>query len=145
LVADFDLPNAFFASKVVIIISSIALFFAKKSIQKGNRGAGTVLLWASFLLGAAFIALQFRGFGQIISEGYYFTGPTSTINSSYIYLLVLAHLAHVAAGLVVLLVLIYKHSKQQYRPGQMLGLQLGAIFWHFVDILWIFLFVFFIF
>lgn len=144
-VADFELPNAFLASTVVIIISSIALFFAKRSIQKEKRRLGTLLLWTSFLLGSAFIFLQFRGFGQIISEGFYFTGPTSTINSSYIYLVVLTHLAHVFAGLIVLLVLIYKHSKQQYKPGQMLGLQLGAIFWHFVDILWIFLFLFFIF
>lgn len=144
-VREFDMPNAFVASTGVIILSSVLLFLAKKYIQKEKRKPGTILLWGAFLMGVAFIALQFRGFGQIISEGYYFTGPTSTINSSYIYLVVLAHLAHVAAGLVVLLVLIYKHYKQAYKPGQMIGLQLGAIFWHFVDILWIFLFLFFIF
>ncbi|MBK5192296.1 MAG: cytochrome c oxidase subunit 3, partial [Flavobacteriaceae bacterium] len=55
---------------------------------------------------------------------------------------VLAHLAHLAAGLIVLLVVIYNHFKQRYRPGQMLGIELGSTFWHFLDILWVYLFLF---
>lgn len=143
-VEDFQLPNAFMWSTVVIVLSSIALFFAKRSISKGKRQTTTILLITTFVLGLVFILLQFKGFGQIISEGYYFTGPASTINSSFIYLVVLAHLAHVTAGLIVLLVLIYNHFKQRYHAGQMLGIELGAVFWHFVDVLWLYLFLFFI-
>ncbi|HET8810175.1 MAG TPA: cytochrome c oxidase subunit 3 [Flavobacteriaceae bacterium] len=143
-VDDFQLPNAFVWSTVVIVLSSIALFFVKKSLTKGKRKNATILLLSTFVLGLVFIFLQFKGFGQIISEGYYFTGPASTINSSFIYLVVLAHLAHVAAGLVVLSVLIYNHFKQRYKTGQTLGLELGATFWHFVDLLWLYLFLFFI-
>lgn len=142
---DFQLPNAFVWSTAIIVISSVTLFMSKKSIAADNRRNASILLPVTFVLGLAFIFLQFQGFGQIISEGHYFTGPASTINSSFIYLVVLAHIAHVIAGLVVLLVLIYNHFKQRYKPGQMLGLELGATFWHFVDILWIYLFLFFIF
>lgn len=143
-VQDFELPNAFVWSTVAIILSSITLFLAKRNIAKGNRKSGTNLLLLTFVLGTAFMILQFRGFEQIVSEGYFFTGATSTINSSFIYVVVLAHLAHVAAGLIVLLVVIYNHFKQRYKPDQMLGIELGATFWHFVDILWLYLFIFFI-
>ena len=143
-VADYQLPNAFVWSTIIIVLSSVTLFFSKRSIAQGKRGAGMGLLIATFVLGTAFIALQFRGFSEIIAHGFYFTGPASTINSSFIYLVVIAHIAHVVGGLVVLLVLIYNHFKQRYKPGQMLGIELGAIFWHFVDLLWIYLFVFFI-
>lgn len=144
-VQDFELPNAFVWSTIAIVLSSIALFFAKRSITNGKRKMASQLLLATLTLGIAFIILQFRGFGQIIEQGYFFTGAASTINSSFIYLVVLAHLAHVFAGLIVLLVVIYNHFKQRYKPGQTLGIELGATFWHFVDILWIYLFIFFIF
>ncbi len=143
-VADYQLPSAFVWSTVIIILSSISLFFSKRSIAKNNRGLGTGLLITTFVLGVVFIVLQFLGFAEIITHGYYFTGPASTINSSFIYMVVIAHLAHVVAGLIVLLVLIYNNFKQRYEPGQMLGIELGATFWHFVDFLWIYLFVFFI-
>ncbi|HET8839467.1 MAG TPA: cytochrome c oxidase subunit 3 [Flavobacteriaceae bacterium] len=143
-VKDYQLPNAFVWSTVIIILSSISLFLSKRSILNNQRKTANGLLLTTFVLGVAFIVLQFRGFAEIIAHGYYFTGPASTINSSFIYIVVIAHLAHVAGGLIVLLVLIYNHFKQRYKPGQMLGLELGATFWHFVDFLWLYLFVFFI-
>ena len=99
-------------------------------------------MFVTLLLGAAFIGLQFVGFQQILAEGYYFTGSASSITTTFVYLIVIAHIVHVAAGLIVLLVLIYNHFKQRYKAGQMLGLELGATFWHFVDVLWIILFLF---
>lgn len=138
----FDLPQAFLWSTLVIIVSSISLLLAKRAVRSGNRPAATGLLLLTLGLGVVFIYLQFEGFGQIISEGYYFTGSASTVTSSFIYLLVLAHIVHIAAGLIVLLVLIYNHFKQRYKPGQMLGLELGATFWHFVDFLWLYLYLF---
>lgn len=138
----FDLPQAFLWSTLVIIISSISLLLAKRAIKSGNRPAATGLMLLTLGLGIVFIYLQFEGFGQIIGDGYYFTGSASTVTSSFIYLLVLAHIAHIGAGLIVLLVLIYNHFKQRYKPGQMLGLELGATFWHFVDFLWLYLYLF---
>lgn len=138
----FDLPQAFLWSTLVIIISSISLVLAKRAIRSGNRSAASGLMLLTLGLGIVFIYLQFEGFGQIINQGYYFTGSASTVTSSFIYLLVLAHIVHIAAGLIVLLVLIYNHFKQRYKPGQMLGLELGATFWHFVDFLWLYLYLF---
>ncbi|HEY9184136.1 MAG TPA: cytochrome c oxidase subunit 3 [Salegentibacter sp.] len=139
---NFDLPNAFVWSTLVIVISSITFFLAKKNIAASRPKNATAFLLGTLILALLFGALQFQGFNDIVSQGYYFTGSESSITTSFIYVLVLVHLAHLAGGLIVLSVIIYNHFKQRYRPGQMLGIELGATFWHFVDILWIYLFLF---
>ncbi|MFN4762440.1 heme-copper oxidase subunit III [Gillisia sp. Q332] len=141
-ITDFQLPASLYWSTLVIVISSLTFILAKKSIAEGNRKNATFSLLATLGLGIAFVILQLEGFSEIISSGYYFTGSESTVTTSFIYVLVLAHLAHLAAGLIVLLVVIYNHFKQHYKPGQMLGIELGATFWHFLDVLWVYLFVF---
>ncbi|MDT0293458.1 heme-copper oxidase subunit III [Mesonia ostreae] len=139
---DFELPNVFIYSTALILISSITFHLAKKSIRKNATMKASGLLWITLALGLGFIYLQFEGFNQILQNGYYFTGSASTITTSFIYLVVLAHLAHIFAGVIVLLVVIYNNSKQRYKSGQMLGIELGATFWHFIDVLWIYLFLF---
>ena len=138
----FDLPLSFYWSTGVIIISSLTLIFAKKAIAEGNRSSASLFFLVTLGLGIAFVVLQLDSFSSIISAGYYFTGSESSITTSFIYVIILAHLAHLAAGMIVLLVVIYNHFKQRYKPGQMLGLELGATFWHFLDLLWVYLFVF---
>ncbi len=140
--SEFDLPPSLYWSTLVIILSSFTLMYAKKSIGENNRKNGTIFLMATLVLGLVFVVLQFQSFGEIIAAGYYFTGSESTITTSFIYVVVLAHLAHLLAGLIVLLVVIYNHFKQRYHAGQMLGLELGSTFWHFLDVLWVYLFVF---
>ena len=61
---------------------------------------------------------------------------------TYIYLISALHIAHVSAGLISLIVVIYNHFKQKYNSKEMLGLELASTFWHFVDVLWIYLFFF---
>ena len=139
---DFEIPQAFYISLAVILLSSITIHFAKRTIIDDKKGLGMFLLIASLILGVLFIVLQFTGFSQIISNGYYFTGSESTITTSFLYLVVLLHLAHVIAGLISIMVVIYNHYKQKYHMGNSLGLELAVTFWHFVDILWIYLFLF---
>ena len=140
--SDFQLPESFLWSTIVIVLSSFSLILAKKSIASGNRKNGTALLLGTLILAILFVVFQFYSFSEIVSSGYYFTGSESTITTSFIYVLVLVHLAHLAVGIIVLLVIIYNHFKQRYKAGQMLGFELGATFWHFVDILWIYLILF---
>ncbi len=141
-VSDFELPTAFIISTIVIIISSITFILAKQALKKGNRGATTILLLVTLVLGVVFIFNQFSGFQQIIDLGYNFTGPTSNVTMSYIYLIAFVHILHVVAGLICLLVVIYNHFKQKYNLENLLGFELAATFWHFIDILWIYLFLF---
>ena len=139
---DFQLPEAFILSTVLIILSSFSFILAKKALKSSNRQMTTVWLLTTLVLGIGFIYNQFVGFQQIIDLGYNFTGPTSNITMSYIYLIAMAHILHVVAGMVCLIVVIYNHFKQKYNPSNMLGFELAATFWHFIDILWIYLFLF---
>ncbi|WP_033957634.1 cytochrome c oxidase subunit 3 [Psychroserpens jangbogonensis] len=139
---DFEMPNAFLISCVLIIVSSLTFMLAKRALKNGNRSLTTTLLLLTFGLGIAFIYSQFYGFGQIVGSGYNFTGPTSNVTMSFIYVIAFVHILHVIAGLISLLVVIYNHFKQKYNATDMLGLNLSATFWHFIDILWLFLFLF---
>jgi cytochrome c oxidase subunit 3 len=138
----FDLPSAFFASTAVILISSITFHLAKKSIQKGNRSATTTFLLATLALGVLFVFFQFEGFNQLYKNSLFPSGPTSLITVSFLYVVAVTHLLHLAGGLISLLVIIYNHFKQKYNASQTLGIELGAMFWHFLDFLWLYLFLF---
>ena len=140
--SNYDLPNAFFISVGVILLSSITIILAKHALKRGNRQMTSVWLITTLALGLVFIFNQFEGFNQIIEGGHYFTGPSSNITVTYIYFIAAVHIAHVIVGLICLLVVIYNHFKQKYSANYMLGIELASSFWHFVDILWICLFLF---
>lgn len=141
-VNNFKLPDAFIISTVVIFISSITFHMAKVATKKGNRSLASIMLLSTLVLGVAFVYCQFNGFQKIIESGFFFTGSESSVTSSFVYIVTVVHLAHLFAGLIVLLVVIYNHFKQKYSPSQTLGIELGAMFWHFLDVLWIYLFLF---
>ncbi len=139
---DFQLPNAFYFSTLVIILCSITFHLAKKAIQKDNRLLTTNYLLLTLALGISFVFFQFKGFGQLMDSGHFFTGPESNIASTFLYVIATVHLAHLAGGLISLLIIIYNHFKQKYNSSQTLGIELGAMYWHFLDFLWACLFLF---
>ena len=141
----FDLPNAFYISTILILISSITFMLAKFFIKKENRQLTTVFLVSTLILGVGFVFFQFEGFSDLFNSVLFFAVEHSTVKSSFIYGITLAHLVHIAAGIIVLLIVFYNHITKKYTATNFLGLELGAIFWHFVDILWIYLFLFFYF
>ncbi|NNK81828.1 MAG: heme-copper oxidase subunit III [Flavobacteriaceae bacterium] len=139
---DFQLPHAFTISLVLIIVSSITIILAKRSIKTNKRPAATIFLLLTLVLGVAFIVSQINGFNEIIASGYNFTGPTSNVTMSYIYVIAFVHIVHVVAGLIAILVVVINHFRKKYSAENMLGVELAATFWHFIDILWIYLFLF---
>jgi cytochrome c oxidase subunit 3 len=139
---NFELPTAFYFSTIAIIGCSVTFHLAKKSIKKDKQSATTIFLLGTLALGILFVVLQFVGFGQIVSNGYYFTGSESSITTTFLYIVTVVHLIHLAGGLISLLIIIYNHFKQKYNSSQTLGIELGAMYWHFLDFLWIYLFIF---
>ena len=139
---DFQLPSAFYISTIAIIGCSLTFYLAKKAIMKNNRAKTTVFLLSTLFLGLLFVVLQFVGFRQIVEAGYYFTGSGSSITSTFLYVVTIVHLIHLAGGVIALLIIIYNHFKQKYNSSQTLGIELGAMYWHFLDLLWVYLFLF---
>jgi len=141
----FDLPNAFYISTGLILLSSLTLFISQKLLKADKHQLSIAFLIVTFVLGIAFVWEQYVGFNELKNAGLYFTGPGSTVSTSFIIGITLMHVLHIAAGIIVLLVVIYNHFKYKYKSDDLLGFELGAIFWHFVDVLWIYLFFFFYF
>ncbi|MEK6493478.1 cytochrome c oxidase subunit 3 [Myroides odoratimimus] len=143
--AEFQLPNSFLYSTLAIAISSVTMHLAYKAIKQNDRNKTTTYLVSTLILGLLFVFLQFKGFNEVISMGYFFTGSESTITTSFLYVIVIVHIVHLAGGVLSLLYVIYNHFKQKYNSQQYIGIELCAWFWHFLDLLWIYLFLFFTF
>lgn len=142
---EFQLPNAFIWSTLVMLASSVTFILALKATKKGDNKSTTLLLWSTLLLGILFVFFQFKGFGQVIENGYFFTGSESNVTTSFLYIVVLVHLAHLVGGFISLSIVIYNHYKQKYNAVQTLGIELSAMYWHFMDFIWVYLFLFFYF
>ena len=141
-IAEIDLPFSFWISTAVILVSSVNFYIARRRLRQENYKSAIGLLGLTALLGIVFVYLQFAGFSAMIANGYYFTGPTSSIKISYIFLIAFVHLIHLFAGLIVLAVVSYKTLKQRYVPSNSLGFELGETFWHFLGLLWLYLVLF---
>ena len=150
----FVLPSWFTISTVSILLSSVFFQLAKYRLDQYvrvslpeniniylHRNNVNIFLGLTILMAIIFIIAQFLGFEDIISQGYYFTGPESSVTTSYIYVLVFLHLAHLFAGIIVLTVVTAKFNRQKYEKNK-LGFEMALIFWHFLGALWIYLFFF---
>ena len=137
-----ELPFAFTLSTLLIVLSSGSFYGALRMLRENKIKKTQLLLLVTLGLALAFVYLQFQGFDGIIEKGYYFTGPESSITTSYLYVLVLLHLAHLTAGIIIVLNILFKTLKGVYVQGNTLGFELALTFWHFLDILWVYLFLF---
>ena len=104
---DFQFPSAFYFSTIAIILCSVTFHLAKKAIQKDNRTATSSFLLLTLGLGIVFVLCQFQGFHQLMDQNYYFTGAESNITTTFLYVIATLHLAHLAGGIISLLIIIY--------------------------------------
>jgi len=108
---DFDLPQAFYISTFLIVASSFTLFLSQRFLKQDKRQLSLLLLVLTFFLGVGFVWEQYVGFNQLKSIGLFFTGPESTVSTSFIIGITFIHVLHLLVGVLVLLVVIYNHFK----------------------------------
>ena len=89
-----------------------------------------------------FSYFQFRGWQDLTNQGVFLTGEGSNVSGSFLYVITLAHLCHLIGGLIAVFITAIKTSKGKYTLKDSLGFDLTSIYWHFVGLLWIYLFVF---
>lgn len=135
----FDLPMMFWISTAVLLISSISINAAVNAAKKNEFGKVKALSALTLLLGLGFVVSQYLGWTKLVSEGVYLVGNPS---GSFMYVLTGLHVVHVLAGIICLIVINVKANQQLYTAKNYLGLQLCAIYWHFLDGLWVYLFLF---
>jgi cytochrome c oxidase subunit 3 len=134
------LPSAFKYSTICIIISSITLFMASRAARHLQFAKQRLYLILTLALGILFFAIQLYGWSLLIKMGVYFVNNNAA--QSFIYVLTGMHLLHILAGILVIgntLISSYRNIPQVKNQFKM---DMASIFWHFVDIIWIYLYVF---
>lgn len=140
---EFKLPDIFMSSTVVILLSSATLQLSFNGFKKGRELVYKGMMIATFLLGIAFVILQYQGWKAMDAQG-----ATLTVNpsSSFIYLISGVHVAHVLGGITILMVSLTHAFVLPFRATERrtMRFSLSLQYWHFVDILWVYLFMFFL-
>jgi cytochrome c oxidase subunit 3 len=139
---EFKLPDIFMVSTVVILLSSVTIHLAYSGFKRGKEQQYKGMLIATFLLGLIFVVMQYNGWEALNSMGATFTVNPS---SSFIYVISGLHAAHVLGGVAALAVAMTHAFVLPFKPTlrRKQRFDLVVQYWHFVDILWVYLMVFF--
>ncbi|MCU0389351.1 MAG: cytochrome c oxidase subunit 3 [Chitinophagaceae bacterium] len=138
----FDLPPVFYYSTAVIIISSLTMIIALRKFKERQMGVYRKMMLLTALLGTLFMVLQWIGFQTLQNNGIKLIGVGSNVSGSFLAVIAGVHMAHVLGGVVALLIMVRKAFSQSSRSYSRVGAEVAATYWHFVDILWIYLFIF---
>jgi cytochrome c oxidase subunit 3 len=136
------LPHILYWNTGVLILSSIAIDAGRRLLRKGNRPAFNVVWSIGTVLGTAFLVGQMIAWHQLAQRGFYLNGHPS---SAFFYVLTWAHAAHVVGALGAVIYVEYRALKYELGPGRRTLVTVSAIFWHFLDILWLFIMALFVF
>lgn len=135
-----ELPNVFYFSTAIIILSSLTLVYADISAKKDNQLGVKLGLGLTLALSLAFVFSQFDAYQVLMENGMFFSG--SGISSSFLYVLTFVHLAHVFGGNITLLVTTINGFKGKYSSKDKLGIELASWYWHYLTGVWMFLLLF---
>jgi cytochrome c oxidase subunit 3 len=135
----FEIPVLFWYSTVAIVLSSISLYLAAKAFKERQMSRYKMMITATLVLGMVFILLQVLGFKQIWEAG---QTLQSNVAFSFLYVIVGLHALHVIGGIIALIVMSVKAFSVKTRNYSSVPIELISTYWHFVDILWIYLLVF---
>lgn len=135
-------PAIFWASTVVLLISSITIQAALRSFKQRAMAAFRSLLLVTLVLGITFVALQWIGFNWLWDRGLHFEGSSGA--GQFLYIIFGLHALHVLGGIIALIVLIIRQYVGKTKNYSSTPIEVMSTYWHFVDVLWIYLLVFFI-
>lgn len=135
------LPKPFWISTAVIIISSVTIQMALRSFKQREMGRYRMLIGVTLLLGVAFVFLQWLGFQALWEQKITFRGSGA---GQFLYVIFGLHAIHVIGGIITLLVMFIKAFAGKIKLYSSIPVEVAATYWHFVDLLWIYLLVFFL-
>jgi cytochrome c oxidase subunit 3 len=138
----FELPSILIISTAIIVTSSLTMLLAQRAIKKDNFQLTSIYLFLTLVLGLSFFYTQAQGWKELSQQGIYFAGKYSNASGSFLIIIAFLHLAHMVGGLIALFVSLTKSLLKKYSSSDSLGIELTAIYWHFLDVLWVYLFLF---
>jgi cytochrome c oxidase subunit III len=139
---NFEMPSLFFISTAIIVLSSIAFLYAQSSVKKDNNKGVIIGTLMTLVLAIIFTTIQFGGWKELFDNKVVFGGKYSNPAGSFFILFLWAHWAHMAGGIISLLFVLINSLRKKYSSENALGIELCALYWHFLSILWVYLFLF---
>ena len=136
---EFNLPRAFTISTIIILMSSFTMQMAYIAVRKNNFKNAKTFAITTLGLGLAFVFSQFYAWNVLVDNGIFFVGNPS---GSFLYVLTGLHVLHLVGGMIALIIVSVKTIQEKYNSENSLGIELCTTYWHFLDLLWIYLFVF---
>lgn len=145
---EFELPPVFWISTAIIVASSITMQWAHFSAKKNNIAGLKIGMVLTVLLGTAFLVSQWGAWQFLVENNIFFGGNASdnpypaNPSGSFLYVLTGVHAFHLVTGLVFLLIITGAAFQYKIHSKSMARIDMCATYWHFLDLLWIYLFVF---
>lgn len=140
----FNLPPIFTASTIVILLSSATMYMAVKTFKQREMPKYRLWITITAILGIIFTILQINGFFATEHGGIKLIGKGSNASGSFLLLIAGFHILHVLGGVIALVFQFFKAFNTKNRSYSANPIEITAQYWHFVDILWVFLFLFLI-
>jgi cytochrome c oxidase subunit 3 len=135
------MPKIFWFSTAVMLISSLTIQLALRSFKQREMQQYRLLIGVTLLLGIAFIFLQWTGFMQLWEQKVTFKGSGA---GQFLYVIFGLHAIHILGGVIALIVMFAKAFLGKTKLYSAVPVEVATTYWHFVDLLWIYLFVFFL-
>lgn len=139
---EFNLPPVFWFSTIVILISSLTMHLALKSFKAREMHRYRILITITAALGVLFAGLQYTGFTYLYSNGVQVFGAGSNPSASFLGVITGLHAIHVLGGVIALIVIVLRAYSSKVKRYNVTAVEIMSTYWHFVDILWIYLFIF---
>ncbi len=136
-----EMPKIFWYSTITIVASSVVMQMALRSFKQREMNHYRLLMALTFVLGVAFVILQWFGFQQLWNSGVQFKGSSG--GGQFLYVIAGLHAVHVLGGVIALMVMFIKAFLGKTKLYGSIPVEVMATYWHFVDVLWIYLLVFF--
>lgn len=141
---NFELPSVFFYSTIIVLLSSLSMLFAYRSAKQDEIQRINIGLIVTLALGLAFVYSQFLGWQALKEEGLFFVNPKegNKISASFLIVLAGVHLFHIIAGVIYLIYTLAKSLQLKIHKKATLLIEMCNTYWHFVGLLWVYLYLF---
>lgn len=135
----FELPTLFWLTSVIILLSSVTMQWSYLAAKKDNFSMMRLMITLTFVLGVAFLVGQFYGWKELVTERIFLVGNPA---GSFVYVITGLHWLHIVSALIYVLIVMVAVTRQKVHSGRLLSIELCATYWHFLGVLWLYLFVF---
>lgn len=135
----FDIPQTLWITSGIILLSSMTMHWAYISARKDNLGSLKLAMSITVVLGIAFLIGQYESWKELVNMGVYFVGNPA---GSFMYVFTGLHGLHLISGVIFLLVVLVNTFRYKIHAKNMVQMEMCATYWHFLDGLWLYLFLF---